>query len=70
VTSRVKYWKAEAGYGFIADPEPGGDRDIFVHCSQINGNDRTLRMNEKVNFEIGPGRNGKLQAVNVERLGL
>ena len=56
VNGTVKFFNAEKGYGFIA--RDGGD-DVFVHFSQIEGEGyRTLQQGQKVEFEIGPGREG------------
>ena len=59
----VKWFNAEKGYGFIAQPD-GGD-DVFVHHSAIQMNGyRTLEEGQAVEFEIKDGPKG-LQAVDV-----
>lgn len=61
----VKWFSNEKGYGFIS--QEGGD-DLFVHHSEIKMSGyRTLNEGEAVTFEIGEGKNGKPQAINVER---
>ena len=62
----VRWFSNEIGYGFIT--QEGGD-DLFVHYSEIKMDGyRTLNEGEAVKFEIGEGKNGKRQAINVERL--
>lgn len=62
----VKWFNADKGYGFI---ERDGDEDVFVHYSAIEGSGyRSLVEGEEVEFEVVPGKNGRLQAANVRRL--
>ena len=59
----VKWFNAEKGFGFIA-PEDGS-ADVFVHYTEIQGSGfRTLEENQKVEFDVAPGRKGD-QAENV-----
>jgi len=56
-TGTVKFFNAEKGYGFIS--LEGGDKDVFVHYSNIQGNGyRTLEEGQKVEFDVAPGRKG------------
>lgn len=59
----VKWFSSEKGYGFIA-PNDGGE-DVFVHHSEVPGED--LRDGEGVQFEAEQTPKG-LSAINVERL--
>ena len=62
----VKWFKAEKGYGFIANDE-GGD-DVFVHYSAIQAEGyKSLKEGQKVSFETetDPKNPNKLRAVNV-----
>ncbi len=62
-TGTVKFFNAEKGYGFIS--LEGGDKDVFVHYSNIAGSGyRTLEEGQKVEFDVAPGRKGD-EAQNV-----
>jgi len=61
----VKWFNDAKGYGFIEQPEDGGD--IFVHFSSIVGEGfRTLSEGEIVEYELTETDRG-LQAANVVR---
>jgi CspA family cold shock protein len=60
----VKFFNADKGYGFIA-PDGGGD-DSFVHISAVQAAGmHTLDKEQRVNFEVEVGRNGKASAINL-----
>jgi len=60
----VKWFNPDKGFGFI-EPDEGGE-DLFVHFSAIQGAGfKSLDEGQKVEFDIGEGRDGKKQAVNV-----
>jgi CspA family cold shock protein len=66
-TGTVKWFDEKKGYGFIA-PE-GGDKDVFVHHSQIAGDGfKTLQEGAKVEFETREGQKGP-EATNVTVVG-
>ncbi|HET9900072.1 MAG TPA: cold-shock protein [Actinomycetes bacterium] len=53
----VKWFNAEKGYGFIA--VDGGQQDVFVHFSAIQGSGyRSLEEGQRVEFEITQGQKG------------
>lgn len=61
-TGTVKFFNGEKGYGFISTE---GSKDVFVHYSNIVGQGyRTLEADQKVEFEVQPGRKGD-EAINV-----
>lgn len=63
-TGKVKWFSDMRGYGFITD-EAGND--VFVHYSNIQMEGRkSLNQNDIVEFEIGEGKDGRTQAVNVK----
>jgi CspA family cold shock protein len=64
-TGTVKWFNADKGYGFIA--QPNGE-DLFVHFSEIKVDGfKTLDEGQEVVFEVGTGNNGKSQATNVRK---
>lgn len=52
----IKFFNSQKGFGFIT-PDDGG-KELFVHTSNIQGDSRTLREGQKVEFEEAPGRKG------------
>ena len=63
-TGTVKFFNADKGYGFIS-PDNGGN-DAFVHISAVERAGMvTLNQNQRVNYELEQGRNGKISAVNL-----
>lgn len=60
----VKFFDGTKGWGFITD-ETGND--VFVHYSSIQMEGcKSLNQNDIVEFEIGEGKDGRTQAVNVK----
>ena len=63
-TGTVKWFNEAKGFGFIT-PDEGG-KDLFVHFSAIQGGGfKTLKENDKVQFDIGQGAKGP-NATNVK----
>jgi CspA family cold shock protein len=60
----VKFFNADKGYGFIQPDD--GSADSFVHISAVQAAGLpTLNKDQRVNYEIEQGRNGKASAVNL-----
>lgn len=64
IKGTVKFFNASKGFGFIT-PEAGG-KDHFVHISAVerSGIDG-LYENDKVNYDVETGRDGRESAVNL-----
>lgn len=63
-TGTVKWFNTTKGYGFIA-PDDGG-KDVFVHISAVERSGLTgLADNQKVNFELQEGRDGRQSATDL-----
>ena len=60
-TGTVKWFSNARGYGFI-HPEDGS-KDAFVHISAVEASGLdTLAEGQKVEYELKPGRDGKVAA--------
>jgi CspA family cold shock protein len=67
-TGTVKWFNATKGFGFIA-PDDGG-KDVFVHISALErANIRSIDEGQKVEFELGRGRDGRTSAENLRLVG-
>ena len=63
-TGIVKWFNEKKGFGFIS-PDEGGE-DLFVHYSEIKANGyASLDEGQKVEFEVGQGKQGRPCATNV-----
>jgi CspA family cold shock protein len=66
-TGTVKWFNTTKGYGFI-EPSEGG-KDVFVHISQVERSGLTgLADNQKVEFEMMDGRDGRQMAADLKVL--
>ena len=62
-TGTVKWFNDSKGFGFIT-PDGGGE-DLFAYFSSITKDGfKTLKENQKVQFEVTEGQKGK-QASNI-----
>ena len=63
----VKWFNATKGYGFI-QPEDGSN-DVFVHISDVEkAGLTTLYEDERFQYELIPGNNGKMAAGNLSKV--
>ena len=63
-TGTVKFFNADKGYGFIQPDD--GSKDSFVHISAVQASGMmTLDRDQRVNYEVQSGRDGKESAVNL-----
>ena len=67
---KIKTLVTDRGFGFIGS-EGGGD--LFFYQTALQGADygvdfNSLRVGQEVEFEIGKGRDGRPQAINVRLL--
>ncbi len=64
-TGTVKWFNPTKGFGFI-QPDSGG-KDVFVHISAVERAGLTgLADNQKVQYELQSGRDGRELAGNLE----
>ena len=63
-TGTVKFFNSDKGYGFIQPDD--GSADSFVHISAVHAAGmNSLDKDQRLNYEIEQGRNGKESAVNL-----
>lgn len=66
-TGTVKWFNTTKGYGFI-EPSEGG-KDVFVHISAVQRSNLTgLADNQKVEYELQDGRDGRQMATDLKLL--
>lgn len=63
---KVKMWNGDRGFGFISRDD--GCDDVFAHVSSLPEGHDELAIGDLVEFELVPGRNGRLAAANVKVL--
>ena len=60
----VKFFNEDKGYGFIQPDD--GSADSFVHISAVQAAGmHTLNKDQRLNYVVETGRNGKASAVNL-----
>lgn len=63
----VKWFNETKGYGFIKPDD--GTSDVFVHISAVqNAGLKTLAEGQRLEYVVGPGRNGKNAATELRVL--
>lgn len=53
---KIKFFNVQKGFGFIT-PESGG-KELFVHVSNIQGDPKSAREGQSVEYVEGQGRKG------------
>ena len=67
IKGTVKFFNSTKGFGFIS-PE-GGGKDAFVNISAVERSGlQGLYENDKVEYDLESGRDGKESAVNLKLL--
>jgi CspA family cold shock protein len=63
-TGTVKFFNTDKGYGFIQPDD--GSADSFVHITAVQAAGmQSLDKDQRLNYEVEQGRNGKASAVNL-----
>jgi cold shock protein len=66
-TGTVKWFNATKGFGFIQADD--GSKDVFVHISAVEqAGLSTLAENQKIEYELVKGKDGKSSAANLKAL--
>jgi len=67
-TGTVKFFNTDKGYGFIQPDD--GSADSFVHITAVQAAGmNSLDKDQRLNYEVETGRNGKESAVNLTPAG-
>ncbi|MBP0638683.1 cold shock and DUF1294 domain-containing protein [Cupriavidus sp. AcVe19-6a] len=64
---RVKTWHADKGFGFI--DVHADTKDVFFHVTALQTRTVTPKPGDRVSFEFGKGKDGRVQALNVAIVG-
>ena len=55
-TGVIKFFNVQKGFGFITPDS--GDKDLFVHANNVQGDVHALREGQRVEYKVGTGRKG------------
>ena len=67
MTGTVKWYDPAKGFGFVSVND--GGKDVFVHISAVERAGLTgLNDNQKVEYELQSGRDGRASAANLRLL--
>lgn len=64
-TGFLRTWHDDRGFGFIT-PSDGGP-ELFVHISEFPRDGSRPTIGETLSFEVGAGKDGKQQAIHIQR---
>lgn len=62
VTGQLKRWNEAKGFGFIGTED--GQRDIFIHISDLKGISRRPQVGDTIHYQVKIQNDGKNRAVN------
>jgi len=62
VTGQLKRWNEAKGFGFICTED--GERDIFIHISDLKGMSRRPQVGDTIHYQVKIQNDGKNRAVN------
>ncbi len=62
VTGQLKRWNEGKGFGFIGTAD--GERDIFIHISDLKGMSRRPQVGDTIHYQVKIQNDGKNRAVN------
>jgi len=61
-TGKLRQWNKDKGFGLIGQSK--GQRDIFIHGSELKGLSRKPRIGDTISYQVISSKNGKTQAIN------
>jgi cold shock CspA family protein len=62
IVGRLKFYVLDRGFGFI---RRAGEADIFFHVDELELDAQGLKEDDALEFEVQPGRDGRLRAVRI-----
>jgi len=62
LTGKLKRWNEAKGFGFISTED--GQRDIFIHISDLKGMSRRPLVGDIIHYEVKVQNDGKNRAIN------
>ncbi|MCF6253844.1 MAG: cold shock domain-containing protein [Thiomicrorhabdus sp.] len=62
LTGKLKRWNEAKGFGFIGTEE--GQRDIFIHISDLKGMSRRPLVGDTIHYQVKIQNDGKNRAIN------
>jgi len=62
LTGQLKRWNEAKGFGFISTDK--GERDIFIHISDLKGMSRRPLVGDTIHYQVKIQDDGKNRAIN------